>query len=100
MNLAEYALILAAALFAIGLVGVIARRNLLFMLISIEIMLNSAGLAFVAASARLGDPDGQAMVLFMLTMAAAELAVGLVIVQRVQVAFRTLDTGSIRTMEG
>ena len=58
----------------------LVRRNLIFMLMSIEIMLNAAGLAFVAAGARWGQADGQVMFLFMLTMAAAEVAVGLALI--------------------
>ena len=65
-------LILAAMLFTVGLVGLLVRRNVFFMLMSIEIMLNSAGLAFVVAGARWGQPDGQVMFLFIITMAAAE----------------------------
>ena len=73
----EYGLLLAGALFCLGLVGVIVRRNLLIILLCVEIMLNAAGLAFVVAGARWGQPDGQVMFIFLLTMAAAEVAVGL-----------------------
>ena len=73
----EYGLLLAGVLFCLGLVGVIVRRNLLFILLCVEIMLNAAGLAFVVAGARWGQPDGQVMFIFLLTMAAAEVAVGL-----------------------
>ncbi len=73
----EYALLLAGVLFCLGLAGVIVRRNLLFILLCVEIMLNAAGLAFVVAGARWGQPDGQVMFIFLLTMAAAEVAVGL-----------------------
>jgi NADH-quinone oxidoreductase subunit K len=73
----EYGLLLAGVLFALGLIGVIVRRNLLFILLCVEIMLNAAGLAFVVAGARWGHPDGQVMFIFLLTMAAAEVAVGL-----------------------
>lgn len=77
------ALLVAAVLFALGLAGLLARRNLLMMLLAIEVMLNAAGLAFVAAGARWGQPDGQLMFLFILAMAAAELAVGLALVLRI-----------------
>jgi NADH-quinone oxidoreductase subunit K len=73
----EYGLLLAGILFVLGLVGVLARRNLLFVLLSVEIMLNAAGLAFVVAGARWGTPDGQVMFIFLLAVAAAEVAVGL-----------------------
>ena len=68
---------LAAALFALGLIGVLVRRNVIFILMSIEVMLNAAGLAFVAAGARWDQPDGQVVFLFILAMAAAEVSVGL-----------------------
>ena len=60
----EHALMLAAALFCVGLAGVLIRRNVLFMLMSIEIMLNAAGLAFVVAGTRWQQADGQVMFLF------------------------------------
>ena len=71
---------LAAALFALGLIGVLVRRNVIFILMSIEVMLNAAGLAFVAAGARWHQPDGQVVFLFILAMAAAEVSVGLALV--------------------
>ena len=67
------------------------RRNILFMLLSIEIMLNAAGLAFVVAGSRWLQPDGQVMFLFILTMAAAEVSVGLALVLQIQLQFRSLD---------
>ena len=72
-----HALVLAGVLFALGLAGLLMRRNLIFILMSIEIMLNAAGVAFVAAGSRWGQPDGQIMFLFILAMAASEVAVGL-----------------------
>ena len=71
----EHGLMVAGVLFALGLVGLLVRRNVVFMLMSVEIMLNAAGLAFIVAGARWGSPDGQVMFLFILTMAAAEVAV-------------------------
>jgi NADH-quinone oxidoreductase subunit K len=73
----EFGLLLAGVLFSLGLVGVLVRRNLLFILLCVEIMLNAAGLAFIVAGARWGQPDGQVMFIFLLTMAAAEVSVGL-----------------------
>lgn len=92
----DHALALAAALFASGLVGLLARRNVLFMLVSIEIMLNAAGLAFVAAGARWGAADGQVMFLFVLTTAAAEASVGLALVLLLHQKLRTLDADAVR----
>ena len=93
------ALILAAVLFAVGTAGVLARRSVLFLLMSIEIMLNAAGLAFVAAGARWGRPEGQVMFLFILAMAAAEVAVGLALVIQMVRHFRGLGTDRTRTLK-
>ncbi|HEX9737275.1 MAG TPA: NADH-quinone oxidoreductase subunit NuoK [Thermoanaerobaculia bacterium] len=87
----EQVLVLAAVLFVLGMKGLLVRRNVLFMLISIEIMLNAAGLAFVAAGARWGQADGQVFFLFILTMAAAEVSVGLALVLQLHQQFKTLD---------
>lgn len=73
-------LALAAVLFSIGVVGVIARRNPLVIFMSIELMLNAVNLTFVAFGHRLGMPDGQVLVFFVMAVAAAEVAVGLAII--------------------
>jgi NADH-quinone oxidoreductase subunit K len=96
----EHGLVLAAVLFVIGLAGVIVRRNLLFVLMSIEIMLNAAGVAFVVAGSRWGQPDGQVMFLFILVAAAAEVAVGLALLLLLHRRFKTLDTSAASTMRG
>ncbi len=97
---ADQALYLAAGLFVLGLIGVLVRRNIVFMLLSIEVMLNAAGLAFVIAGARWGQPDGQVMFLFILTMAAAEVAVGLALVLRLHHRFGSLDADAPSRMRG
>ena len=96
----EYGLALAGILFALGLVGVLVRRNIIFILLSIEIMLNAAGLAFVVAGTRWSQPDGQVMFIFILTMAAAEVAVGLALVLQLAQSFRTLDIDAAGKMRG
>lgn len=96
----EHGLILAAVLFGLGLAGVLARRNILFMLMSVEIMLNAAGLAFIVAGARWGGVDGQIMFIFILTMAAAEVSVGLALVLQMYHRFKTLDTDTVSAMNG
>jgi NADH-quinone oxidoreductase subunit K len=73
-------LLLAAVLFTIGTVGVLVRRNPLVMFMCIELMLNAVNLSFVALAKRLGDLDGQTVVLFVLVVAAAEVVVGLGII--------------------
>lgn len=97
---AEHALALAAILFSIGLAGVLARRNIIFMLMSIEVMLNSAGLAFISAGYMHGHPDGQVMFIFILAMAAAEVAVGLSLALRVYGSFKSLDADAASSMRG
>ncbi|MGH7781418.1 MAG: NADH-quinone oxidoreductase subunit NuoK [Candidatus Binataceae bacterium] len=93
-------LLLAGILFALGLAGLLARRNLIFTLISVEIMLNSAGLAFVVAGSRWSQPDGQVMFLFILTMAAAEVAVGLALVIQLYRQRPSLDVDAVSEMRG
>jgi NADH-quinone oxidoreductase subunit K len=93
-------ILLAAILFALGLAGVMIRRNLLFMLMSIEIMLNAAGLAFVGAGARWGQPDGQIMFLLVLTLAAAEISVGLALILLLQARRPTLDADTDNRLRG
>jgi NADH-quinone oxidoreductase subunit K len=87
----EYGLVLAAALFVIGLAGVLIRRNVVFVLASIEIMLNAAGLAFIVAGSHWHQVDGQVMFIFILTMAAAEVSVGLALALRFRRRYDTLD---------
>ena len=93
-------LILAAMLFTVGLVGLLVRRNVFFILMSIEVMLNSAGLAFVVAGARWGQPDGQVMFLFIITMAAAEVSIGLALILRLYQQFKTLDVDVASELQG
>jgi NADH-quinone oxidoreductase subunit K len=93
-----YGLGLAGVLFVLGLLGVLVRRNLIFILASIEVMLNAAGLAFIAAGARFGQADGQVMFLFILAMAAAEVAVGLALALRIRRRFHTLDVDDLRKL--
>lgn len=92
---ANKALILAAILFTLGVTGVIVRRNLLFVLMSIEIMLNASGLAFVAAAARHGQLEGQVFYLLILPVAAAEVAIGLGLAVLLSQRFGTLDLWTI-----
>ena len=96
----EHGLIIAGILFSLGLVGVVVRRNVIFVLLSIEIMLNATGLAFVVAGSRWGQPDGQIIFIFILTMAAAEVSVGLALVLQFYRRFKMLDTDAARKMRG
>lgn len=73
----SYFLALSAAIFAIGVTGVMIRRNLIVMFMSIELMLNAVNLAFITLGRRIGSMDGQVIVFFAMTVAAAEAAIGL-----------------------
>ena len=73
-------LILSAIIFAIGVIGVLVRKNAIIIFMSIELMLNAVNLGFVAASRYIGGLDGQVFVFFIMTVAAAEVAVGLAII--------------------
>jgi NADH-quinone oxidoreductase subunit K len=96
----EYGLLLSVILFALGLVGVLVRRNLIFILMSLEIMLNATGLAFVVAGSRWGQADGQIMFLLILTLAAAEVGVGLGLALQIFHRFHTLDADAVNEMKG
>ena len=96
----EFGLLLSGILFALGLTGVLIRRNIIFILMSVEIMLNAAGLAFIVASARWHEPDGQVMFIFILAMAAAEVSVGLALVLRFFRCFGSLDADAAGRMRG
>lgn len=96
----EHGLFLAGSLFVLGLVGLLVRRNLVFMLVSIEIMLNAAGLAFVVAGARWAQTDGQVMVVFILSMAAAEVAVGLALLLQCYQHYHSLDADTASGLRG
>ncbi|MDA8155879.1 MAG: NADH-quinone oxidoreductase subunit NuoK [Actinomycetota bacterium] len=93
-------LMVAWALFVLGFIGVLVRRDLVFVLMSIEVMLNAAGLAFILAGAKWGKPDGQVMFIFILATAAAEVALGLGLVLRFHHKFKTLDTDAASKMRG
>jgi len=96
----EHGLVLAGILFALGLIGVFMRRNIIFILMSIEIMLNATGVAFVVGGSRWLQPDGQIMFIFILAMAAAEVAVGLALVLQFYHRFKTLDADVASKMKG
>ena len=87
-------------MFTLGLAGLLTRRNLIFTLMSIEIMLNASGLAFIAAGARWAQPDGQVMFLFILAMAAAEVSIGLAFVLLFHKRQLTLDVDAASEMKG
>jgi NADH-quinone oxidoreductase subunit K len=97
---ASHGLILAGVLFMLGLSGVLVRRNIIFILFSIEIMLNAAGLAFIVAGSRWESADGQMMFIFILCMASAEVSVGLALVLQLYRSMRTLDADAASVLRG
>ncbi len=96
----EHALILSGMLFCIGLIGVLVRRNLLFLLLSLEIMLNAAALAFIVAGSAWQQADGQIMFILILSLAGAELALGLALVIQMQRRCKTLDLDQLNQLRG
>jgi NADH-quinone oxidoreductase subunit K len=96
----EAGLLVAGILFALGLAGVLLRRDMIFILLSIEVMLNAAGMAFVVAGSHWQQPDGQVMFIFILSMAAAEVSVGLALVLLLYHRFKTLDADAAANLRG
>ena len=96
----EHGLILAALLFALGLIGLIVRRNFLFILMSIEVMMNASALAFVTAGSRWGQPDGQIMFVLILSLAASEASIGLALVFQLYRRYHSVDVDAASEMRG
>ncbi len=95
----SYYFVLSGILFAIGAVGVVARRNVLIMLMSIEIMLNAVNVAFVAAGSYLGDAGGNVFAFMVMTVAAAEAAVGLAIIIAIFRHKETVDVSKLNDLK-
>ncbi|WP_068547473.1 NADH-quinone oxidoreductase subunit NuoK [Thalassotalea crassostreae] len=89
---------LAVILFIIGFVGVIARRNILFMLMSLEVMLNAVGVAFISAGSAYAEADGQIMFILILTLAAAEVALGLALLIQINKRRQCLDVDRLNEL--
>ena len=96
----EHGLILASILFSVGLIGVLTRRNIVFVLMSLEIMLNASALAIIVAGSRWGHADGQVMFIMILTLAAAEVAIGLGLIIQMFRQFKTIDINVLSNMKG
>jgi NADH-quinone oxidoreductase subunit K len=95
----HYYLALSAVLFAIGVAGVLIRRDIIVILMSIELMLNAVNLTFIAFARFLGSMDGQVIVFFVMTVAAAEAVVGLAIIISVFRHRRTLDPQDMQLLK-
>lgn len=91
---------LSMILFGIGAMGVLLRRNAIIIFMSVEMMLNSANLAFVAFARHLGDIDGQVLVFFVITVAAAEVAVGLALIVAIFRTKHSISIDDINLMKG
>ena len=95
-----YYVLLSAVLFTIGVLGVLTRRNALIVFMSVELMLNSANLALVAFAQQRADTAGQILVFFVITVAAAEVAVGLALLVAIFHTKRTTNIDEISTLKG
>ena len=96
----SYFVILSAVLFSIGVAGVLLRRNAILIFMSVELMLNAANLAFVAFARSLLDQGGQVFVFFVMTVAAAEVAIGLALIVAIFRSKRSTDIDELNSMEG
>ena len=95
-----YYVALSAVMFILGVAGVLLRRNAILIFMSVELMLNSANLAFVAFARSFVDIGGQVSVFFVMTVAAAEVAVGLALIVAIFKTKRSIDIDELHTMEG
>jgi NADH-quinone oxidoreductase subunit K len=98
VSLSSY-LILSAVLFSIGVVGFLIRRNIIVIFMSVELMLNAVNLAFVAFSRFLNSMDGQVIVVFVMSVAAAEAAVGLAIIMAIYRNKKTVNADEMNLMK-
>ncbi|MBL4900857.1 MAG: NADH-quinone oxidoreductase subunit NuoK [Colwellia sp.] len=96
----SHILILASTLFVIGFIGVVSRKNTLFILMSLEVMLNAVGVAFIGAGSAWQQADGQVMFILILTLAAAEVALGLALLIQMQRRFKSLDIDLLSKLKG
>lgn len=96
----SYFVLLSAALFTMGVLGVLVRRNAIVLFMSVELMLNAANLALVAFAQQQANMEGQVMVFFVITVAAAEVAVGLALLVTIFRSKRTTDVDEISSLKG
>lgn len=96
----DYSLLLSAALFAIGVIGVLIRRNAIMIFMCIELMLNAANILFIAFAQANGQIGGQVFVFFTITVAAAEVAIGLALIVAIYRSRQTLDVDELNQLKG
>ncbi len=95
----QYYIYLASALFIIGIIGVLTRRNAIIIFMSVELMLNAVNLLLIAFSTYRSDPNGQVFVFFIMAVAAAEVAIGLAIIVMLYRNVRSLDVGLMNKLK-
>lgn len=100
MTTINFMVILSAVLFAIGVLGVLTRRNAIMIFMSVELMLNAANLAFVAFGQKWGQLDGQMFVFFVMAVAAAEVAVGLALIVTIFHSKHSTDVDDLSQLKG
>ncbi len=96
----EYFVILSAVLFVMGVLGVLVRRNAIMIFMSVELMLNAANLSLVAFARQWGEVNGQLFVFFVMTVAAAEVAVGLALIVAIFRSKKSIDIDELNSMQG
>jgi NADH-quinone oxidoreductase subunit K len=96
----EYFVVLSAVLFIMGVLGVLVRRNAIMIFMSVELMLNAANLALVAFARQWGNAGGQLTVFFVITIAAAEVAVGLALIVAIFRTKKSIDIDELNAMQG
>ena len=96
----DWYIVLSGILFILGALGVLLRRNAIILFMSVELMLNSANLLFVAFARHLGDLDGQVLVFFVITVAAAEVAVGLALIVAIFRTKKSINIDEINLLKG
>jgi len=96
----SYSLLLSAALFSIGVIGVLIRRNAIMIFMCIELMLNAANILFIAFAQVYGQIGGQVFVFFTITVAAAEVAIGLALIVAIYRSRHTLDVDDLNQLKG
>ena len=99
-DVTSFYLVLSAILFSMGVLGVLIRKNVIVIFMCIELMLNAANISLVAISRYYGTVDGQIYVFFVMTVAAAEAAVGLAIIISVFRSFYSVNIGDVQTLKG
>lgn len=94
----QWIVLLSFVLFSVGIFGILARRNLLFILLSLEIMLNAIALLFIGSAQFHGNNDGQIMYLFIVTLAACEVSIGLALTIQVYRRQQSLDVDKLSNL--